>query len=167
MLLISSIANVCHCHVRITRCIAFMKLSILVQSICPLPVLVQILAGGIGKPMLPGTVNRLPPHSVVSAHSVLCPHWIQSNSGWGLGESAFSSSWATSKTPRRRKRPKVDENEGGEMRTPNLLIWSQTRCHCAMPPLPQLVSFALLSNWIPFSICDLQMWHKQQTRKQW
>ena len=27
------------------------------------------------------------------------------------------------------------ENEGREIRTPNLLIWSQTRCRCAMPPL--------------------------------
>ena len=27
------------------------------------------------------------------------------------------------------------ENEGREIRTPNLLIWSQTRCRCAIPPL--------------------------------
>ena len=26
-------------------------------------------------------------------------------------------------------------NEGREIRTPNLLIWSQTRCRCAIPPL--------------------------------
>ena len=25
-------------------------------------------------------------------------------------------------------------NEGREIRTPNLLIWSQTRCRCAIPP---------------------------------
>ena len=27
------------------------------------------------------------------------------------------------------------QNEGREIRTPNLLIWSQTRCRCAIPPL--------------------------------
>ena len=27
------------------------------------------------------------------------------------------------------------KNEGREIRTPNLLIWSQTRCRCAIPPL--------------------------------
>ena len=27
-------------------------------------------------------------------------------------------------------------NEGREIRTPNLLIWSQTRCRCAIPPMP-------------------------------
>ena len=26
-------------------------------------------------------------------------------------------------------------NEGREIRTPNLLIWSQTRCRCAIPPV--------------------------------
>ena len=26
-------------------------------------------------------------------------------------------------------------NEGREIRTPNLLIWSQTRCRCAIPPM--------------------------------
>ena len=30
------------------------------------------------------------------------------------------------------------ENEGREIRTPNLLIWSQTRCRCAIPPLVQV-----------------------------
>ena len=27
-------------------------------------------------------------------------------------------------------------DEGREIRTPNLLIWSQTRCRCAIPPMP-------------------------------
>ena len=27
------------------------------------------------------------------------------------------------------------KNEGREIRTPNLLIWSQTRCRCAIPPM--------------------------------
>ena len=27
------------------------------------------------------------------------------------------------------------KSEGREIRTPNLLIWSQTRCRCAIPPL--------------------------------
>ena len=29
----------------------------------------------------------------------------------------------------------LQENEGREIRTPNLLIWSQTRCRCAIAPL--------------------------------
>ena len=29
----------------------------------------------------------------------------------------------------------VRKSEGREIRTPNLLIWSQTRCRCAIPPL--------------------------------
>ena len=29
----------------------------------------------------------------------------------------------------------ADQYEGREIRTPNLLIWSQTRCRCAIPPL--------------------------------
>ena len=29
------------------------------------------------------------------------------------------------------------KHEGREIRTPNLLIWSQTRCRCAIPPMPQ------------------------------
>ena len=28
----------------------------------------------------------------------------------------------------------TSQNEGREIRTPNLLIWSQTRCRCAIPP---------------------------------
>ena len=28
-------------------------------------------------------------------------------------------------------------NEGREIRTPNLLIWSQTRCRCAIPPMEE------------------------------
>ena len=27
------------------------------------------------------------------------------------------------------------KSEGREIRTPNLLIWSQTRCRCAIPPM--------------------------------
>ena len=30
--------------------------------------------------------------------------------------------------------PRRNKNEAREIRTPNLLIWSQTRCHCAIPP---------------------------------
>ena len=33
------------------------------------------------------------------------------------------------------------KNEGREIRTPNLLIWSQTRCRCAIPPM------LLAANW--------------------
>ena len=33
-----------------------------------------------------------------------------------------------------RMRDKDTENEGREIRTPNLLIWSQTHYRCAMPP---------------------------------
>ena len=29
-------------------------------------------------------------------------------------------------------------NEGREIRTPNLLIWSQTRCRCAIPPMTKI-----------------------------
>ena len=29
----------------------------------------------------------------------------------------------------------ITKHEGREIRTPNLLIWSQTRCRCAMPPM--------------------------------
>ena len=32
------------------------------------------------------------------------------------------------------RRKRIDESEGREIRTPNLLIWSQTRCCCAIPP---------------------------------
>ena len=32
------------------------------------------------------------------------------------------------------RRKRIDETEGREIRTPNLLIWSQTRCCCAIPP---------------------------------
>ena len=34
-------------------------------------------------------------------------------------------------------------NEGREIRTPNLLIWSQTRCRCAIPPSAKM---SLLSH---------------------
>ena len=30
---------------------------------------------------------------------------------------------------------KIPANEGRVIRAPNLLIWSQTRCRCAIPPL--------------------------------
>ena len=33
-------------------------------------------------------------------------------------------------------------NESRELRAPNLLIWSQTRCRCAMPPLREHYNFA-------------------------
>ena len=39
---------------------------------------------------------------------------------------------------RRRGRAAFCENEGREIRTPNLLIWSQTRCRCAIPPCEPL-----------------------------
>ena len=39
-----------------------------------------------------------------------------------------------------RVRVKDTENEGREIRTPNLLIWSQTRYRCAIPPLLSLPS---------------------------
>jgi hypothetical protein len=38
----------------------------------------------------------------------------------------------------------INENEARAIRTPNLLIWSQTRCHCAIAPLSKLW------NLIPF-----------------
>ena len=34
-----------------------------------------------------------------------------------------------------RRKSARQRNEGREIRTPNLLIWSQTRCRCAIPPL--------------------------------
>jgi hypothetical protein len=34
------------------------------------------------------------------------------------------------------------QNEGREIRTPNLLIWSQTRCRCAIPPCSSKVPVA-------------------------
>ena len=36
------------------------------------------------------------------------------------------------------------ENEGREIRTPNLLIWSQTRCRCAIPPMRSCFSYHTL-----------------------
>jgi hypothetical protein len=36
---------------------------------------------------------------------------------------------------KRRRDSARHEHEGREIRTPNLLIWSQTRCRCAMPPV--------------------------------
>ena len=33
-----------------------------------------------------------------------------------------------------KRESKRQRNEGREIRTPNLLIWSQTRCRCAIPP---------------------------------
>ena len=35
-------------------------------------------------------------------------------------------------------------NEGREIRTPNLLIWSQTRCRCAIPPMRSCFSYHTL-----------------------
>jgi hypothetical protein len=35
---------------------------------------------------------------------------------------------------KRRRDSARHEHEGREIRTPNLLIWSQTRCRCAIPP---------------------------------
>ena len=37
-------------------------------------------------------------------------------------------------------------NEGREIRTPNLLIWSQTRCRCAIPPM------SLFARRLPLSV---------------
>ena len=48
------------------------------------------------------------------------------------------------------------QNEGREIRTPNLLIWSQTRCRCAIPPL--FIAGAIDSqakcNWKPLRTCQ-------------
>ena len=34
----------------------------------------------------------------------------------------------------------MPQYEGREIRTPNLLIWSQTRCRCAIPPMWDLLA---------------------------
>ena len=39
--------------------------------------------------------------------------------------------------------PQPRQDEGREIRTPNLLIWSQTRCRCAMPPLITLAKLLI------------------------
>ena len=55
------------------------------------------------------------------------------------GSSVAVSSW---------QRKDERKDEGREIRTPNLLIWSQTRCHCAMPPLNALQAFTNTAHWI-------------------
>ena len=37
-------------------------------------------------------------------------------------------------------RRRQSKHEGREIRTPNLLIWSQTRCRCAIPPVLEVVA---------------------------
>ena len=40
------------------------------------------------------------------------------------------------------------QNEGREIRTPNLLTWSQMRCRCAIPPLLYVAEhFAITLKW--------------------
>ena len=43
------------------------------------------------------------------------------------------------------------EGEGREIRTPNLLIWSQTRCRCAIPPVLNKSSSKVVSCRAPRS----------------
>ena len=42
--------------------------------------------------------------------------------------------------------PNVSESEAREIRAPNLLIWSQTRCHCAIAPFRCIGIFAQASQ---------------------
>ena len=46
-------------------------------------------------------------------------------------------------------------HEAREIRTPNLLIWSQTRCHCAIAPLGTMVALSdKLSSWWKRSLAN-------------
>ena len=46
-----------------------------------------------------------------------------------------------------------EQTEDREIRTPNLLIWSQTRCRCAIPPSVCTYCFVELATW-----CGLMGW---------
>jgi hypothetical protein len=56
-------------------------------------------------------------------------HW-EISAGRNCGVSTFIGNKKESET----RRLSPDENEGREIRTPNLLIWSQTSCSWAIPP---------------------------------
>ena len=44
------------------------------------------------------------------------------------------------------------KDDSREIRTPNLLIWSQTRYHCAMPPLIDDFSQVSVSYVLPVDV---------------
>ena len=58
-----------------------------------------------------------------------------------------------------RRRPATDaqhENEAREIRTPNLLIWSQTRCRCAIAPLAHASDASVLIANLASNASSLQ-----------
>ena len=57
------------------------------------------------------------------------------------GSSSRSARWNKRVAPQgRRQQRNILNIEDREIRTPNLLIWSQTRCHCAISPMQKLES---------------------------
>ena len=44
-------------------------------------------------------------------------------------------------------------NEGREVRTPNLLIWSQTRCRCAIPPMSLASTLSICRKGMGLPLC--------------
>ena len=50
----------------------------------------------------------------------------------------------------------MKQDEGREIRTPNLLIWSQTRCHCAMPPCDNYLLWDIVCVNLEMRRADMQ-----------
>ena len=58
-----------------------------------------------------------------------------------LDTQTHGSERATTLAARQQQPANAWRNEAREIRTPNLLIWNQTRCRCAIAPLDDLVGF--------------------------
>ena len=67
------------------------------------------------------------------AHAKPCVTQTQINS-CGLGTKPTNALLHGISAPQRNTQKHISQYEGREIRAPNLLIWSQTRCRCAIPP---------------------------------
>ena len=90
------------------------------------------------------------PSAVISIWTWICRGNPEEGPRCGLGHEKE----AQEVSPNRRK------NEGRKIQTPNLLIWSQTRCRCAIPPMINasrfLLSFLSFPNITRFTPDSLQ-----------
>ena len=69
------------------------------------------------------------------------------------------------RSPRLLGRDGAHGNEGREIRAPNHLIWSQTRCRCAIPPMAASTSTCVLSSNSMRGVCPQTVRRKCLTEK--
>ena len=95
---------------------------------------------------LPCEMDPSPPFLLLSSMALHCTHHFNTDGCgvarslfWGIASPASSSGFYGMRRKRRKERDpwmkKREKCEDRVSRTPNLLIWNQTRYHCAMPSL--------------------------------